>query len=163
MNKVKSVVVVRVSTCLLMLLAAGVAQAQTSPTPTPKNPNADLVGMLTSQLNVTPAQATGGAGAIFSLAKNRLSPSDFSKLAAAVPGMNGFLKAAPSGGAAASSLDSLGGAVPGNLGGLTSLAGAFQSLHLSPQMVGKFVPVMENYVASKGGSSVASLFTGALQ
>lgn len=163
MRMARLLVAIWVTTCLFMLLGAGTTQAQTSATNKRKNPNPDLVGMLTKQLNVTPEQATGGAGAIFGLAKSKLSAPDFSKVAAAVPGMSGFLKAAPSTGAAASPLDSVSGALPGNIGGLTSLAGAFQSLHLSPEMVGRFVPVIENYIASKGGSGVASVFAGALQ
>ena len=54
--------------------------------------------MLTKDLNVTPKQATGGAGALFGLAKSRLKPDQFSQVAAAVPGMDGLLKAAPSAG-----------------------------------------------------------------
>ncbi len=41
----------------------------------------DLVGMLVSQLGVTSEQATGGAGAIFNLAKERLAPDQFSQIA----------------------------------------------------------------------------------
>ncbi len=63
-----------------------------------KTPSPELVGMLTKDLNVTPKQATGGAGALFGLAKSRLKPDQFSQVAAAVPGMDGLLKAAPSAG-----------------------------------------------------------------
>jgi hypothetical protein len=126
------------------------------------NPNAELVGALTKQLKVTPQQATGGAGAIFGLAKSRLNPADFSKVAAAVPGMDRFLKAAPSGGGG-SMLGSLASQAGGGMGGLASLAGSFQSLGLSSSMAGKFVPVLENYIGGKGGSGVASLFAGALK
>jgi hypothetical protein len=141
------------------------AAEQTSVEPATKNstnPNPELVGALTKQLNVTPQQATGGAGAIFGLAKSRLNPGDFSKVAAAVPGMDGFLKAAPSGGAG-SMLGSIASQAGGGMGGLASLAGSFQSLGLSPSMAGKFVPVLKNYIGGKGGSSVASLFAGALK
>ena len=34
----------------------------------------ELVGQLTKELSVTPQQATGGAGALFSLTKTKLSP-----------------------------------------------------------------------------------------
>jgi hypothetical protein len=46
--------------------------------------------MLTKELKVTPEQATGGAGSLFALAKERLKPDQFSKVSAAVPGMEGF-------------------------------------------------------------------------
>lgn len=152
-------------TGFLVLLGAIGAEGQA-------NPNPDLVSKLTQQLNITPQQATGGAGAIFGLAKSRLSPADFSKIASAVPGMDGFLKAAPATGApaagapatsASSALGSLGSMAPGGLGGLSSLAGSFQSLKLSPATASQFVPVLENYISSKGGANVASLFTGALK
>src|SRR5215472_16778791 len=57
--------------------------------------NPELVGQLTKQLSVSSAQASGGAGALFNLAKSRLSSDEFSKVAGAVPGMDGLLQAAP--------------------------------------------------------------------
>jgi len=125
-------------------------------------PSPELVGMLTKQLNVTKDQATGGAGALFGLAKSRLKPEEFSQVSDAVPGMDGFLKAAPKqeGGSA---LGSLGSALSGGLGGLASVAGSFGSLGLSPDMVSKFIPVITQFVQSKGGESTASLLVGALK
>jgi Protein of unknown function VcgC/VcgE (DUF2780) len=122
----------------------------------------ELVNELTSGLSITPAQATGGAGALFGLAKTRLSAADFSKVAAAVPGMGGFLKAAPAADNK-SALSSLTGSLPAEVGGLASTAGAFQKLGLSPDMAGKFVPILTSFVQSKGGANVASLLSGALQ
>ena len=125
-------------------------------------PSPELVGQLTKGLSVTPAQATGGAGTLFSLAKTRLSPANFSKVAAVVPGMGSFLKATPSTGDS-SGLSGLTSALPGNIGGLTSAATSFQKLGLSPDMVGKFVPILTNFVQSKGGANVASLLSGAFK
>lgn len=147
--------IMHLAACLVILTGIAVAQATA-------NPNPGLVGSLTNELGVTPKQATGGAGAIFGLVKGKLNPADFSKIAAAVPGMDGFLKAAPTAGGA-SGLGSLASSVGGSAGSLPSLAGSFQSIGLSPSMVGKFVPVMQNYIAAKGGSSTASLFAGALK
>jgi hypothetical protein len=122
----------------------------------------ELVGDLTKGLSITPHQATGGAGALFGLAKSRLSPADFSKIAAVVPGMGSFLKAAPAtshkGG-----LSSLTSSLPSSLSGLESAASAFQKLGLSPEMVSKFVPILTSFVQSKGGAGVASLLSGALK
>jgi hypothetical protein len=125
----------------------------------------ELVGQLTQQLSIPPAQATGGAGALFSMAKSRLPAGDFSKVAAAVPGMGSFLKAAPStnGSTASSALSSLSGSLPSGMGGLASTAGAFEKLGLSPTMAGKFVPVLTQFVQAKGGSEVASLLPGSLK
>jgi hypothetical protein len=164
----KSFAAILVGVCFISLCGTCTARAQATATG-----KSDLVSQLTSQLNITPQQATGGAGAIFGLAKTRLSPEQFSKIAAAVPGMNGLLQAAPApaaagtpsatSGSAIGSLSSLGSAVPGNAGGLASLATSFQSLGLSPGMAGKFVPVLQNYVGSKGGSNTAAMFAGALK
>ena len=121
----------------------------------------DLVGRLSNELSITPAQASGGAGALFGLAKTRLSAAEFSKVAAAVPGMDGLLKAAPAStgfGGFSGLSDSF-----GNLSGMASVAGSFQKLGLSPDMISKFVPVVVNYVQSRGGTSTSALLTKVLQ
>jgi hypothetical protein len=156
------------ASCLLVLLAAtpGSMQAQKAITTAAKSPSPELVGQLSKQLSVTPAQATGGAGALFGLAKNRLSAPDFSKIAAVVPGMNGLLKAAPSASASTGGLSGLSGlssSLPGGAGGLASTASSFQKLGLSPDMVSKFVPILTQFVQAKGGSSIASLLSKGLK
>jgi len=151
--------IVQVIACFFALTAIMDAKQQAG-VQDAADPNPDLVGRLTQQLGITPEQAKGGAGAIFSLAKSRLSSGDFSKLADAVPGMDGFLKAAPKAGAG---LGSLGSIASGKAGGLASLAGSFQSLGLSPSAAGKFVPVLQQYIGAKGGSGLASRFAGALK
>src|SRR5689334_22396744 len=94
----------------LLLVASATVSAQA------KLPNAELADMIAKELKVTPKQATGGAGSLFGLAKTRLSPEDFSKVASAVPGMDGLLKAAPK--ASSSNLGSLGSSLPGQAGAL---------------------------------------------
>jgi hypothetical protein len=154
--------------CLIVLfaVAAEPARAQSSTTKTAKNPSPELVGQLTKQLSITPKQAMGGAGALFGFAKSRLSAADFSKVAAAVPGMSGLLKASPSTSSSAggiSGLSSLAGSLPGGANGLASIAASFQKLGLSPDMVGKFVPVLAQFVQARGGTSTASLLGAALK
>ena len=169
MNWLKSIV------CLFLLFAlssqAGWAQSLPSAPSLPStqglptkaaSASPELVGQLTKQLSVTPAQATGGAGALFGLAKTRLSPSDFGKVSAAVPGMDSFLQAAPAPGST-SGLSSLMGSAPGGLGGMAATAESFQKLGLSPDMVGKFVPIVTKYVQGTGGTGVSSLLAGALK
>jgi hypothetical protein len=162
----------------LLLSAATHAQADAS----------SLVSRLTSSLGVTESQAAGGAGAIFKYAKSRLSPDDFGQVASAVPGIDSLMKAAPSAessgsggvtGAVGSMLGgsdgalggitgALGGSggtvsgVGGALGDLSALAGPFSKLGMSPDMIGKFVPVVLDYVKSTGGSGVMSVLKGAL-
>src|SRR5215471_12628267 len=103
---------------LTLLLPAAVAYAQSNPAPAPQQPDAaqaapaaqpapaaepsveqtaspELVGQLVNELGITPKQAQGAAGTLFSLSKTKLSAADFAKVAGAVPGMEGLLKAAP--------------------------------------------------------------------
>ena len=152
--------------CMLVFVSAvclsGVGSALAQNAKAKVNPSPELVGQLTKELSITPAQATGGAGALFNVAKSHLSAADFGKIAAAVPGMSSFLKAAPA-------TDSVGGlsslteSLPGNMGKMASTAASFQKLGLSPDMAAKFVPVLTNFVQSKGGATVASLLSGALK
>jgi hypothetical protein len=136
--------------------------AQTIPAYSLQPPSPELVSELTNGLSITPLQATGGAGALFGAAKSKLSPADFGKIAAVVPGMSSFLKAAPSTGGGAG-LEGLTSSLPGNMGALASTATAFQKLGLSPGMVEKFVPILTNFVHAKGGANVASLLSGVLK
>lgn len=127
---------------------------------------AELVGVLTDQLGVTNNQATGGAGAIFRYAKDRLSPDDFAMVAKAVPEMDSLLNAAPQaeglGGMVGNGLSAL-NSDAGGLGELAALAGPFNQLDLDLDMIGKFVPVILDYVQSTGGESTVNLLKGALQ
>lgn len=146
----------------------GIARAQTS----------DLVGMLTSQLGVSSAQAAGGAGSLFGFAQGQMSPTDFGSVSSALPEVGGLMDAVPSGGsgaaAAGSSLmggtslggtslggTSLGGSSMGGLGDIAGVTSAFSDLGLSPDMVQQFVPVVLDYAQSTGGSQIMQLLQGA--
>jgi len=166
----------------LLIASANTGNAQTQ----------SLVDLLVSQLGVTSEQATGGAGSIFNLAKQQLAPDEFSQIAQAVPGIDTMMSAAPTaaaegttgGGVADLSKMATGsgesgsmtgmaskamgdaasttggtGAAMGNLG---SLAGTFEQLGMSPDMVQKFVPVVLDYVNSEGGATAMKLLQGAL-
>jgi hypothetical protein len=130
---------------------AGAAAVKASP---------DLVNALSKELGSSPAQAAGAAGALFGLARTRLSADQFTQVAKAVPGMDALLKAAPaaSGG--------VGGAVAqaaGSAAGLASAASAFSSLGLKPEMVSKAVPILTGFVTKSGGAGVGSLLAGVLK
>jgi len=143
---------------LLLLVGTVTGHAQT---PAFKNPSPELVGALTKELKVTPEQATGGAGSLFSLAKSRLKPEEFTKVSAAVPGMDGLLKAAPK--QENSMMGSMASAIPGKSSGLAPAANQFKSLGLPPEMVSKFVPLLTKFVGDKAGPQVAALLAGALK
>ncbi len=117
----------------------------------------DLVNALSKELGATPQQAAGAAGALFGIAKSNLKPEQFSQVAAAVPGMDALLSAAPAAGGMA-------GALPGGAaGGMSAAASAFTKLGLSPDMVSKAVPVLTSYVSKAGGANVGSMLAGALK
>ena len=134
-----------------------------------------LVNALTSQLGVTKPQAEGGAGALFNLAKQRMAPEQFGQVQSQVPGIDGLMGASSGaseksesnsgglGGIATGALGSgSGGGAAGELGALAPLAGSFSSLGMSPDMAGKFLPVVMEYLNSSGGGGAAGLLKSAL-
>jgi hypothetical protein len=154
-------------------VAAGGAMAEAPATES-------LVDVLVRSLGVTPAQATGGAGAVFGLARQRMAPDAFAKVAGAVPGMDQLLAAAPAvdvaaappseasgsgkggmGGMLGSAAASL-GASPPDLGAAEALIPAFSKLGLGPDMAGRFIPQILEFVGSRGGPTVAKLLQAAL-
>lgn len=125
-----------------------------------------LVDILVHRLGVSPQQALGGSGAIFQAAQGNMDPQAFASLSRSIPGMSSMLSAAP----AMSGSSGLGGGLSsvmgssGNtLGGAAALAGSFQQLNLSPDMVGKFIPVVTNYVKQTSGQASADLLQSALK
>jgi hypothetical protein len=124
-----------------------------------------LVSQLSKGLAISPTQAKGGAGTLFSLAKSRLSEDEFGKISSAVPGMSGLLKAAPPL-THQSEFSSLESELPGSMGAMGRMAEAAEAFHklgLSPEMASKFLPIMSKYVESRGGSSTAGLLEKALK
>lgn len=122
---------------------------------------AGLLTSLGSQLNVTPEQAMGGAGAMLGLARNQLSGQDFTELSKNVPGLDQI-----AGNSAISGLSGLGG-LGGLLGGgvdknplLNGLLGnvkdtkdlnsAFSALGMDTGMIGLFAPVILQYLGQQG-------------
>jgi hypothetical protein len=126
-----------------------------------KTANPELVGSLAKEIGATPAQAEGAAGALFGAARSKMPAGDWSKVSAAVPGMDALLKAAPAVGAAGGG--GAAAAAAGAMGGLGSAAAAFSKLGLKPEMVAKAIPVLTQYVSKAGGAGVGSLLAGALK
>ena len=148
------------SLLVAMTLSSAALLAQTG---APGIANPALVDSLAKELGSTPQQAEGAAGALFGLAKTRLNPADWSKVAGAVPGMDGLLQAAPAPptGTGTTGLGALTSAA--GLGGLSSVAGSFTKLGLSPAMVAKAIPVLTSFVTKSGGAGVGQLLAGALK
>ncbi len=112
-----------------------------------------LIGMLTSQLGISNEQALGGAAALFGLAKQNLGADDFASISKSLPGIGSLVGMTSLGGSKKSS----------DGGGLESVAGQFSSLGLSPDMAGKFVPVILEYAKSTGGEDTMNLLKGAFK
>jgi hypothetical protein len=104
---------------------------------------------LAKELGISEVQATGGAGAMFQGAAEKLSATDFETIKKAVPGIDKYLKAAQ---------NALGGAKLSDLGGIQS---AFTKLGLTPEMVTKFKPHLLDYVG-RYSPSARTLLDGAI-
>ena len=114
-----------------------------------KNP---LMGMLTSKLGVTEAQATGGVGSYLALAQEKLAKGDFDKIASLVPGASKYIEQAKAL-----------GAVTGPLKNLAGLNGALGKLGMNAETIGQFVPLVTDYLGKAGGSGVQKALAGMLQ
>ncbi|MBV7551290.1 DUF2780 domain-containing protein [Pseudomonas sp. PDM28] len=134
------------------------ATATAAPTPQ----TADLLSTL-SELDITPEQAIGGAGAMLGLAKNQLSSTDYSQLAKSVPGID-MLSGGGELGALAGLLGSSGKAAGldnalGNVKDTNDLNNAFSALGMDTGMIGLFTPVLLQYLGQQGvgGTLLSSL------
>ena len=101
-------------------------------------------------LGISPEAAVGGIGAVMSLAKGKLDPSDFSKLSSAFPDLNSITKEAKNLGV-------------GNITDMTGLGKTFSKLGMKPTDVAKFVPEVTKYVGLNGGSGAADILGNLLK
>ena len=127
----------------------------------------DLINQLVSKLGVTEAQAEGGAGMLFRLAQQKLDGDEFAQIADKVSGLDDMVSAAPdvTGGGLMGAVGGLMSGIGGesnSLGTLASLAGGFEKLGLDSGMIGRFVPVVLDFVRNQGGDSVGNLLDGVL-
>ncbi|WP_085729380.1 DUF2780 domain-containing protein [Pseudomonas sp. R37(2017)] len=135
---------------------AGMQGGDAAGTAAPAPQAADLLSTL-SQLNITPQQAIGGAGAMLGLAKNQLSSTDYSELAKSVPGIE-MLSGGGELGALAGLLGSSGTAAGldnalGNVKNTNDLNNAFSALGMDSGMIGLFTPVLLQYLGQQGVGS----------
>ncbi len=125
-----------------------------------------LTELLMQRTGVTQAQAQGGAGALFQIAKNKMQANAFTQLEQAVPGMQGMLGAVPAlsqpGGGLAGRLSSIAGASGGTAGNLVAVVSAFQQQGMSPAMVQQFIPVVIDYVKARGNEALVNTLSAAL-
>lgn len=120
---------------------------------------ANLLNTLGSQLNITPEQAVGGAGAMLGLARNNLSSDDYGQLTKAVPGLDLLSGANVLGGL--SGLGELLGSDKGSQSALDKALGndvqnrsdldsAFKALGMDTGMIGQFAPLILQYLGQQG-------------
>lgn len=124
-----------------------------------------LAELLMQRTGATEAQAQGGAGALFQIAKNKMSADSFTQLEQSVPGIPGMLGAAPTlsqPGGLAGRLSSIAGASGGTAGDLISVVSAFQQQGMSPAMVQQFIPVVIDYVKAHGNDALVNTLSSAL-
>ena len=126
----------------------------------------ELISEIISKLNVDEGQAKGGVGLIFKLAQDKLG-GDFSKLTGVMPGIQDLIALAPQAGGAAKLVGGLMGAFGGGkaegLADLAGLASGFSQLKLDSGMIGKFAPIVLEFVKNKGGQEVVDLLSKVLQ
>lgn len=131
-----------------------------------KTKDAGLVQRLAKDLGVTKKQATGGAGAIFKAAQQKMTAEDFKKVAKSVPDINKMMAAAPKEDKTSGmvkSASSLLGEGKSSVAAAASLAGSFSQLDMDGSMVNAFIPIILNYVQEKGGEAVMKALQTALQ
>jgi hypothetical protein len=122
---------------------------------------ASLTNMITSQLGVSDAQAKGGLGTLFGLAKSTLGNQDFQQLSGVVPGMDSLLAAAPTISDEAKGLTSLMGSA-GKYGqalqGATAAYAQFKQLGIGVDQIPAYIDVTNGFLKSQGGDDVVTLF-----
>jgi len=105
------------------------------------------VQLLAEHAGVTADQAVGGLGAIMSLAKNKVSAEDFSKLTSGLPSTQKYMDAASKMG------------VKSDIKDMIDLKGAYEKLGMSEQAASQFTPTAINYIRSAGGDAAAGVLS----
>jgi hypothetical protein len=125
----------------------------------------ELIQILTSNLGVQENQATGGAGLLFQLAKEKLGDEAFAQIAEHVPGIGNMIEAAPASGGLASAIGGLASMMgaPQELGNIAAAISGFSELGLNADMVSQFIPIILSFVQDKGGDQVSGLLAQVLE
>ena len=121
----------------------------------------ELIDLLVAKLEISEAQAMGGAGILLRHAKKELSKDEFEQIAAKVSGVDDIIAAAPpsKGGVFAASLGGLLSPLQksGQIGALASLIDDFNALNIDSRSVNKFVSLVAGFIRERGGDGVGNL------
>lgn len=126
----------------------------------------ELIQQLTSQLGVSDTQAKGGVGLILDMVKSKVGGDEFSQVSSAIPEAGDLIASAPKETSVGNALGGLVSSFAGKdsgLGDLAGLASGFGKLDLDSDMIGKFLPIVVDFVKSKGGDSVKNIIAGVLK
>lgn len=120
-----------------------------------------LIPALKGSTETSYKQASGGAGALFSVVEENLGAEDFSSLKAMVPKLNmdKLLSAAPEIAEQNNAMTSMLGGDSGNaLASAQKVYEQFKSLGLTKEQLGQYIDVTQGYLQSEGGQSAVDLF-----
>ena len=111
----------------------------------------DLDSLLAKQLNLSGDQSKGSLGAIFGLAKEKLTAADYDKVAAAIPGADNYVAKAKKLGLLDKPIENKDG-----------LSAAFTKLGISKETAAKILPTVNELIGRFGGEQVKTLMAGIL-
>jgi hypothetical protein len=124
----------------------------------------ELVELLTKRLNVSPAQARGGAAVLFKAAQYKLGTARFESLLGGVPGVDELLRQVPSAGGASRVLGGLAGALGGgNAAAIASIVSGFTRLGLTAEHAKQFAPVIMEFLHGKVGKDAVDTLEKSLR
>jgi len=123
----------------------------------------DLIQEIMKQAGVNETQAKGGLGILLKVAQDKLSGADFSSISSAIPNVDSLIKQIPAASGAAGLLGGLAKSFGSkDLGGLAPLAGSLSALKLDKNTLAKFLPVVLEFLKSKGQGGLADKIAGFL-
>ena len=127
----------------------------------------ELIQQLTSALDISEAQAQGGAGLLLHLAKSQLHRDEFAQLTPSIGNIDDLLQAAPSSqggiGGVMGGMASAPGDATTDLNNEVSVANGFSQLNLDRNMIQKFVPILLAFVQEQGGDHAKTLLEKGLR
>lgn len=100
-----------------------------------------------SGLGLSADQSSGAVGSVLSMAQTKLSPTDYGKVASAVPGASGYVQKAEA----------------ANGGPVTSLDAAYSKLGISPAIGAQVTPLIVNGISKVAGPTVGGLLSSVVK